>query len=1464
MNGIPFFTRFKRYMPSDELVRELEGCIVTKTDADTQKRAVRCYVDCKKVFTKTFLHSVENDIKKAYDLNIVELCPHYPSELFSEEYLPELWYELRRRKIITNGFVDSGSINYDEENKLCTIAVNYDGKDMLEDSGIKEALSQIIKDEFDLLVRVNLCDGRSYSEADYAYKAQMEEHYKKLIAEDISRLEAYAPPVLSGDAPNKCKSVEGDIDGEEIIDFGDNKVKTGYLTADLTDPSAVIGEIHNGQKLLPISRISENSKRFCTFGQIYSFDFKENRDGTKFMLTVGITDKRCSISVKMSVLKETLPEPKKALSVGDVILVEGSATRDKDRFGNILDVSIRATAIAKVKIVHRADTAEKKRVELHLHTKMSALDALIAPEEVADMAKEWNWPAIAVTDHGNVQAYPIIAKRAKKLGQKIIYGIECYFVDDTARAVFGDDDASFSEGSFTVFDIETTGLSTMNCGITEIGAVRLEKGEVTDVFCTYVDPKMHIPENITKLTGISDDMVAGAPDEATAVADFLKFAQGSVLIAHNANFDMGFIRKVCSENQYNFFPTYIDTVAVSRYLNKDLKKHTLDSIGAYYDLGDFNHHRASDDAQMLCAIFKKMTEKLEGEGINDIYSLNREMAKHADPKALNTNHMVLLVKDGTGLKNLYKLISSSYLDYFNKHPRIPKTLLNEHREGLIVGGACEQGEVFKAIMSNRSFEDICEIADYYDYLEIQPICNNSFYIDEGAVENEEQLRELNRTVLKVGDKIGKPVCATCDAHYLEDCDEIGRKILMYSQGFKDADRSHGLYLRTTDEMLEEFSYLGDRAYEVVVENTNKIADMIGDVSPIPAGTFPPDLPGCKEELENMCYEKAYRMYGNPLPELVKSRLQRELDPIKRHGFSVMYAIAQKLVAKSESLGYYVGSRGSVGSSFVACMSNITEVNALPPHYLCPECKYSEFIVDGTVGSGFDLPEKMCPVCGTKLVGDGHDIPFETFLGFDGDKEPDIDLNFSGEVQGECHKYTEVLFGKDNVFRAGTISAYADKTAYGIVKKYLEGHGIEATQAEIDHLCSLCMNVKKTTGQHPGGIIVVPRDKEVYDFTPIQHPPKKGNTESDVITTHFAFEYLHDTLLKLDMLGHDVPTKYRVLQDMTGVDAMHAKVPDEKVMALLQSTAPLGVSPEDIRSNVGTFGLPELGTKFVRGMIEESKPKTFADLLQISGLSHGTDVWLGNAQDLVKDGVCTISEVIGTRDNIMTYLIYRGLEKLTAFKIMEDVRKGRGLKPEYEQIMIENNIPEWYIASCKKIKYMFPKAHAAAYVIAALRLGWYKVYYPVEFYCCYFTVQPEGFDYNIVKKGRKAILSEIDRLEALGKEATGKDEDTIAALYIVNELLARGIKILPPSIEHSEAKTFKPENGCIRVPFTSLAGLGESAAISIVEARNDGEILSVEDLKLKTKLSGTLIELLRESGALEGIPETNQLSFFDLI
>ncbi len=956
-------------------------------------------------------------------------------------------------------------------------------------------------------------------------------------------------------------------------------------------------------------------------------------------------------------------------------------------------------------------------------------------------------------------------------------------------------------------------------------------------------------------------MVKDAPLPKDAVKEFLSFCGNRILVAHNASFDTGFIRKVCEDNGYPFKNTYLDTVALSRYVNPDLKRHRLDTITEYYRLETFNHHRATDDAEALGRIFHCMCARLREEGVTNFEDLNRAMSESADPKKLPSYHIVLLVENDIGLKNLYKLVSASYLHYFNRNPRIPKSLLDRHRDGLIVGSACEAGELYKAIMEGKPNADLERIAGYYDYLEIQPLGNNSFLVDEGTVADFERLRDINRTILKLARKLKKTCVATGDVHFLNRHDELYRQILMHGQKYSDADRDTGLYMRTTREMLEEFSYLSpEDAYEIVVANTNYIADRVGNIRPIPKGFYPPEMEGSEEELQHCCYEKAKSLYGDPLPEVVQVRLDRELTAIVKHGFSVLYVIAKRLVEKSEQNGYLVGSRGSVGSSFVATMAGISEVNPLPPYYLCPTCKKSEFFTDGSVGSGFDLPPKHCPQCGTAYQRDGHDIPFETFLGFKGDKTPDIDLNFSGDVQAAAHKYTEVLFGAQNVFRAGTISTLADRTTFGYVKHYLDDKGYTLNRAHMERLIAGCSKVKRTTGQHPGGIIVVPRDKDIYDFTPIQHPA--DDPSSGTITTHFAFEFLHDTILKLDILGHDVPTKYKLLERFTGVDILSIPMSDPQVMSLFTSTQALGISPAAIDSETGTLGLPEFGTAFTRQMLVDSQPTCFSDLLQISGLSHGTNVWLGNAQDLVKNGVCTISEVIGTRDNIMVYLMHKGLPSDIAFQIMETVRKkNKQLTPEQESMMREHNVPAWYIDSCRKIQYMFPKAHAAAYVISALRLAWFKVYRPLEFYCCYFTINLDSFDGELAMSGIGNVRRVLQELKDK-TDPSQRDKDTYTTMQIFLEFLARGLKILPIDLDKSDASVFMPEDGNMRLPFGCLSGLGGTAAQNIALAmQGDQPIRCVEDLRIQASLSKTVIEVMQKNGILSNLPETNQLTLF---
>ena len=1470
-----FFEVFTRYNPSQEKRALLEVAKDAKFRYTKSPMRVEVELSFDKHCDAELIYEIEDECRTLYNAESFKIIPHFPPEEYNTSRFGEITYEAANCGAVTHGFFTFAKYNDDGETVRIELPFYDTGIEFVKNANTEMILSNILKSRYGVDRKVLITAGDGAKELEDAMAKKREEILVQAEIDNRERIKAERAVAKERmEAEARAKDPHYDFVSKVGISplAGKNEViseteyKMGATTYDTSSSKLLYGEDFDIYEPTPLSEVERSPSNAVFLGTVFEVGSKEIRGGDKFSYTIGISDGACGCYIKFVAVNDAEKMAWfKDVKPGLDIAVSGKMRRDK--FDN--EPQIMPRGIKKIGRSYRLDTAEEKRVELHLHSNMSQMDALITPKEIVDTAIRWGHRAIAVTDHGNVQAFPevmLALEKAQKAGKdnglKILYGMEAYYVNDTARCVFGSKYPSFDD-EMIVFDIETTGLSNRNCKIIEIGAVKIKEGNVLEELDFFVDPETPIPEEITKLTSITDDMVAGQIKEREAIEKFLEFAGDRLLIAHNANFDVGFIRIAADRHGIPFTNTYLDTVGLSRYVNPELKKHKLDVLAEHYNLGDFHHHRASDDAIMLAEIFFVMLERLKSEGIYTFDRMVDAMSESSDPLKLPTNHMVIFAKNKAGLKNLYKLISYSYLNYYKRFPRIPKTVLDEHREGLIIGSACEAGELYKAIIDNKSMQEIEDIASYYDYLEIQPVANNRFLIADEKVKNDDQLRDINRQIYNLGKKLGKPVCATCDAHFLNEEDEIYRRVLLAGMKFSDADKPTPIYLRTTSEMLEEFSYLGEEgAREVVITNPNLIADMCDYIRPIPEGRYEPNIPGADVELTESCWNRAREWYGDPLPPLVEKRLRRELDSIINNGFAVLYMIAVKLVAYSESLGYLVGSRGSVGSSFVATVSGISEVNPLPPHYRCPKCKYSEFFTDGSVGSGFDLDDKRCPVCGEWLYQDGHDIPFETFLGFKGDKSPDIDLNFSGDVQGRVHKYTEELFGEGHVFRAGTIGTLADKTAWGYISKYLEERQTKIPKAQMSYMTTRMVGIKRTTGQHPGGIIVVPSEYDIYDFTPVQHPADDPN--SDIITTHFQFSYLHDTILKLDELGHDMPTKYKMLEKYTNTSVLDVKMNDKSIYELFASTKPLGISPDDIGGCLlGTYGIPEMGTRFIQQVLLDAQPKTFADLLQISGLTHGTDVWLGNAQELIKSGTCTISEVVGTRDGIMLYLIMKGLDESTSFKIMEDVRKGKGLLPQYEETMKAHGVPDWYIWSCKRIKYMFPKAHAAAYDMSAIRLGWYKIYYPMEFYAAFLTVAPGGFDGEIAAGGYRGVNNAIGVLEAKIKDnqATQKDNEQLTTFYLVREAMARGVQFLGVDLFKSDAMAFLPEDGKIRMPFNSLPGLGDTAAQKIVEVRNNNRIYSIEELRLKTGVSKTVIEIMRRNHVLDNLTETNQMTLF---
>ncbi len=1426
-----FLEVFNEVGLSGEALTYFKDVKVSNIGVFTKSRRMDLVISSSRLIPAVSVAEAEQSLSAAFSVDAINIKVKFEMDISLRQFLDEYWesliYVLNKKVALSRGILND--CQWELEGARLDISLKTKGAMILKSHSCDRLLENLVLDAISQKINVNFIDFAldENDRADYFQQKEAEE----------ARVLSMAPVYTESGAAKRQRKKEAD---------------------QLTGVVDIIMGKSFSDSIMKMSEVTQDSGRVAVCGDISNINFREIR-GDRFLCSFDITDYISSLTIKFFIQKDDIELRQEQIKEGLVFRVRGEAQFDK----YAKELVILATDIIEIEKQIKMDTAEIKRIELHLHTQMSSMDAVTPVDALVKRAADWGHKAIAITDHGVLQAYPDAYKAGKKNKIKIIYGVECYLLDDELPIVFstgGEADRHSLEGEFIVFDIETTGLEAEKDKITEIGAVRIKDGNIAGTFNTFVNPGIHIPEFITKLTGITDEMVKEAPDIEKALEAFMDFAGELPVVAHNASFDTGFIKYNAKKLGKRFANAIIDTLQLSRNLFPDLGKYKLNIVAKHLGVKLENHHRAVNDADATARIFLKCVDILKTKGVETVGGIHQAVHGKFDFKKANSYHAIILVKNNTGLKNLYRIVSESHLNYYYKKPRVPKALLMKYREGLILGSACEAGEVYSAILDQKNPEEVKKIARIYDYLEIQPLGNNQFMIDNGKVNGIGELREINRKIVELGETLNKPVVATCDVHFMDPRDEAFRRILMGGQGYSDADKQAPLYFRTTNEMLKEFDYLGEaKAFEVVVTNTEKVSEEVEEIIPIPLGTYPPKIEGAEEEIEKLAYERARTIYGDPLPQIVSDRLAKELNSIIKNGFAVMYITAQKLVAKSMSDGYIVGSRGSVGSSFAATMTGITEVNPLPPHYVCGSCKYSEFLTDGSVGSGYDLPRKNCPQCGTLLKSDGHDIPFETFLGFDGDKAPDIDLNFSGEYQAKAHKYTEELFGTGNVYKAGTIGTVAEKTAYGFVKKYLDERGIVTTNAEINRLVRGCTGIKRTTGQHPGGIIVIPQDNQVYDFTPIQRPA--DDTESDIITTHFDFHSLHDTILKLDILGHDDPTMIKMLGDLTGIGVQEVPVSDEKVMQLFLTTEPLGIKPEDINSEVGTFALPEFGTKFVRQMLLDTKPKTFSDLLQISGLSHGTDVWLNNAQDLVRNGTCNISDVIGTRDNIMVYLMYRGLPPKIAFKIMEDVRKGKGLKEEYEKEMKTYDVPEWYIESCKKIKYMFPKAHAAAYVLTAMRIGWFKVYHPEAFYVTYFTVRADEFDANLMTHGRERVRNKIEELERLGNNISQKEKNVLTILEVTNEMYARGINFLPIDLYKSEAAKFQITPEGIRPPFNALQGLGLAAAGNIVDARKDGEFLSIEDLRLRAKISKAVIEILQQNGCLEGIPESSQMSLF---
>ena len=1493
---------FLEVFPTLQLNHEMKGLLseatVTKVASNRNRDFIRVYFDNTRLIPKRDIWRLEKDMRQQLfpnqkmQIKLMEhyrLSSQYTAKTLLDTYKESMLCEIKEYSLLLYNIFRKAEIRFEEDMQMTLI---------LEDTLIARESQDELIEVLDKIIRERCGIQTKF---DIQFVEKKESHYKKDTDHQIDlEVESIVRRTAAAKSEHEQEHAEDEMLGavakeNEADTSKDQSPKEQSAKVAKTKSAADAGSRQNGKKggvkkreyglkrsdnpdvfygrdfdeeAVTIDTIQGEVGEVVIRGQIIDTDMRELRNGEKTIVKIVITDFTDTIAAKIFVKNEQRDELMEHLKKGNFIKIKGVTTMDK------FDHEIGLSFLAGMKKIPdfttpRLDNSMEKRVELHCHTKMSDMDGVSDVKDIIKRAKSWGHKAIAITDHGAVQAFTDAYHSVSPEDDfKVIYGVEAYLVDDLKEIITNSKNQSLDD-SYVVFDLETTGFSPNTCKIIEIGAVKVENGTITERFSEFVNPQVPIPFKIEELTGIRDDMVMGAETIEEILPRFMEFCEGCVMIAHNAEFDMSFIRKNCMDLDIPCDYTVGDTVAMARILLPALHRFKLDTVAKALKISLENHHRAVDDAECTAHIFVKFIEMLKERHIETLNDLNSLGATSVDTvKKLPTHHAIILAQNEVGRINLYRLVSESHLTYYAKRPRIPKSLYLKYKEGLCIGSACEAGELYQAILNGRPQEEIARLVNFYDYLEIQPLGNNMFMLesDKAPVETIEELQEINRKICRLGEEFHKPVVATCDVHFLDPQDEVYRRIIMAGKGFKDSDDQAPLYLRTTEEMLAEFEYLGsEKAREVVITNPNKIAAMCERIEPVRPDKCPPVIENSDQMLRDICYNKAHEMYGEELPPIVQERLERELNSIISNGYAVMYIIAQKLVWKSNEDGYLVGSRGSVGSSFAATMSGITEVNPLRPHYYCKKCHYSDFdskeVLAYAGRSGCDMPDKNCPVCGEPLTKDGFDIPFETFLGFKGNKEPDIDLNFSGDYQGKAHRYTEVIFGEGQTFRAGTIGTLADKTAFGYAKNYYEERGIAKRNCEIDRIVQGCVGIRRTTGQHPGGIIVLPVGEEIYSFTPVQHPA--NDMETDIITTHFDYHSIDHNLLKLDILGHDDPTMIRMLEDLTGIDAQQIPLDEPTVMSLFLNTSALGVEPEDLGGcPLGSLGIPEFGTDFVIQMLIDTKPQSFSDLIRISGLSHGTDVWLGNAQTLIEEGKATISTAICTRDDIMIYLIGMGLESELSFTIMESVRKGKGLKDEWIEEMKAHDVPDWYIWSCQKIKYMFPKAHAAAYVMMAWRIAYCKVYYPLAYYAAYFSIRATAFNYELMCQGKEKLNYFIKDYEKRKDTLTKKEQDTVKDMRIVQEMYARGFTFLPLDVYTAKARYFQIIDGKLMPALNTIEGLGDKAAEAIEDAAKQGAFLSKDDFRQRTKVSKTVIDLMSDLGLLGGLPETNQLSLFD--